>query len=182
MSQTADFMELREEDIVKHYPGALALLDGFDHSPRIAKPGDKATAPERSSGIGSRRAFRSTTPGLVTRRTQRAEGVRLLEAIEASEGGAGLTSPVQASVQTGLRRALAIALAVGEAFSERTGLVDLKRSNLEGALPADKKLPSPSCFLPKPLPSFTLSPTRPPIFWQATRRKSRWNWATSKRC
>ena len=139
MSQTADFMELTEDDIVKHYPGALALLEGFDHSPRIAKAASPERAEERSPGIGSRRAFRSTTPGLVTRRTQRAEGVRLLEAIEASEGGAGLTSPLQASVQTGLRRALAIALAVGEAFSERTGLGDLKRQNLEGALPGDRK-------------------------------------------
>ena len=37
MSQTADQMELREEDIRKHYPAALAMLDGFDHAPRIAK-------------------------------------------------------------------------------------------------------------------------------------------------
>jgi energy-coupling factor transporter ATP-binding protein EcfA2 len=38
-----------------------------------------------------------------------------------------------------LRRALAIALAAGENFAEQTGLVELKRENLSGALPADKK-------------------------------------------
>jgi hypothetical protein len=36
MSLTADQMELREEDIRKHYPAALAMLTGFDHAPRIA--------------------------------------------------------------------------------------------------------------------------------------------------
>ena len=35
MSQTADQMELREEDIAKHLDAALDMLDGFDHSPRI---------------------------------------------------------------------------------------------------------------------------------------------------
>lgn len=137
MSETADFMELREEDIVKHYPAALDLLDGFDHAPRIAKPAGKA-APERSPGIGGRRAFRSTTPGLVTRRTRRAEGVHILEAIAEMEGGTGLVSPVQAAVQTALHRAIAIALAISETFAESTGLADLKRLNLEGALPSDK--------------------------------------------
>ena len=137
MSETADFMELREEDIVKHYPAALDLLDGFDHAPRIAKQAD-TPAPERSPGIGGRRAFRSTTPGLVTRRTRRAEGVHVLEAIAQMDGGTGLVSPVQAGVQTALHRAIAIALAIAETFAESTGLADLKRANLGGALPADR--------------------------------------------
>ncbi|SMY06159.1 AAA family ATPase [Flavimaricola marinus] len=136
MSQTADQMELREEDIVKHYPAALAMLQGFDHAPRIASGGE-APAPERSSGIGTRRAFRSTTPGLVTRRTVRTEGVQILAQI-AELDGSGLISPVLAAVQNGLRRALAIALAVAEQYAERTGLADLKRANLAGALPADQ--------------------------------------------
>ena len=37
MSVTADQMELREADIEKHYAAALALLQGFDHTPRVAK-------------------------------------------------------------------------------------------------------------------------------------------------
>ena len=39
MSQNSDQMELREEDIRGHYAAALGLLDGFDHSPRIATGG-----------------------------------------------------------------------------------------------------------------------------------------------
>ena len=138
MSVTADLMELREEDIRKHYDAAVALLSGFDHAPRIAK-GGAAAAPERSAGLGTRRTFRSTTPGLVTRQTARPEGVQLLARIEAAEGDDPLVSPVQASVMSALRRALSIALAVGETFSDATGLGDLKRGNLQGTLAADRK-------------------------------------------
>jgi hypothetical protein len=136
MSLTADQMELREEDIRKHYPAALAMLTGFDHAPRIARA-TAAPGPEKSPGTGLSRQFRSTTPGLVTRAVARAEGVELLARIEA--GAEGLLSPVQAGVATGLRRAVAIALAMGEAYGARTGLADLKRANLAGALAPDKR-------------------------------------------
>lgn len=139
MSLTSDQMELREEDVVKHYPAAEAMLDGFDHTPRIASATAARPEQERSAGIGTRRRFRSTTPGLVTRRTARPEGVHLLERIEASDGGDVLTSPQQAGVMHALRRALAVSLAVGEAFGDQTALADLKRSNLAGDLPAARK-------------------------------------------
>jgi len=139
MSQTADTMELREEDIVKHYGAALTMLDGFDHTPRIAKARDAEPTRERSSGIGTHRRFRNTTPGLVTRRTARPEGVHLIERIQALNGEDALVSPLQSTVLHVLRRALAIALAVGENYAEATGLADLRRANLAGSLPADKK-------------------------------------------
>ncbi|MGZ9811004.1 ATP-binding protein [Pseudoroseicyclus sp. H15] len=138
MSQQGDLMELREEDIRAHYPAALALLEGFDHAPRIAK-GEPPAAPERSPGIGQRRAFRSTTPGLVTRRTTPARGVALLERIEAAGEDDGLLSPLKATVQSALRRALAIAMALGEAYAEATPLAELKRANLEGRLPEARR-------------------------------------------
>nr|WP_319948578.1 ATP-binding protein [uncultured Shimia sp.] len=133
MSLTSDQMELREEDIRKHYDAAVGMLNGFDHTPRIAKAA-QASTPERSAGIGTRRRFRTTTPGLVTRSTARPEGVHLIERIETTEVDDPLVSPRQATVLNGLRRALAIALAVGENFSEASGLSDLKRDNLAGAL------------------------------------------------
>ncbi len=140
MSIPADQMELREEDIVKHYPAAVAMLQGVDHTPRIAKANSSDAAPERSPGIRARPRFRSTTPGLVTRSTARPEGVRLVDRIEACDGGDALISPVQATVLQALRRALAIALAIGEAYSEQTGLDALKRENLEGRLPSSKSV------------------------------------------
>ncbi|MCK4713052.1 MAG: ATP-binding protein [Marinosulfonomonas sp.] len=138
MSMPSDQMELPEADIRKHYDAAASMLEGLDHTPRIAKP-KVSEAKEKSAGIGTRRRFRSTTPGLVTRSTARPEGVRLLERIEASDGTDPLTSPLQANVMHNLRRALAIALAVGEGFAEVTGLAALKRDNLEGTLAAGKK-------------------------------------------
>ncbi|MCA0870832.1 ATP-binding protein [Seohaeicola saemankumensis] len=139
MSLTSDQMELREADIVAHYPAAVALLDGFDHTPRIAEAIGPARTEERSPGVGTRRRFRSTTPGLVTRRTARPEGVHLIERIEAADGDDPLVSPAQATAMNALRRALAIALAVAETFGDQTALADLKRANLAGDLAPARK-------------------------------------------
>jgi hypothetical protein len=130
-------MELREADITKHYAAALALLQGFDHVPRVAS-GRAPEVVERSSGIGTRRRFRSTTPGLVTRSTARSEGVQILARIEGADGGEALISPLQATVMNALRRALAISMAVAEAYGEQVGLADLKRANLEGGVATSK--------------------------------------------
>lgn len=136
MSQSTGQMELREDDIRSHYAAALTLLQGFDHAPRIGAT--TAVAEEKSAGIGTRRAFRSTTPGLVTQRAPRSEGVHVIERINGLEAGDGLTSPLQAAVLQGLRRGIAVALAVADQYGERTGLADLKRANLQGGLPAAK--------------------------------------------
>lgn len=138
MSLTADTMELREDDIAKHYAAAVAMLEGFDHTPRIAKAKEKQTS-ERSSGVGTRRRFRSTTPGLVTRSSARPEGVHLIDRIRAADSDDPLVSPLQATVMHLLRRALAIALAVGESYADATGLAELRRNNFSGSLPADRK-------------------------------------------
>ncbi|MFV1441512.1 MULTISPECIES: ATP-binding protein [unclassified Phaeobacter] len=139
MSISGNQMELREEDIRKHYAAAAAMLEGFDHTPRIAKPAVEGKAPERSAGIGTRRRFRSTTPGLVTRSTARPEGVHLIARIEAADDDDPLTSPLQATLQHALRRALAVSLAMGEAYADVSGLGDLKRANLAGSLDAARK-------------------------------------------
>ncbi|WP_299618402.1 ATP-binding protein [uncultured Tateyamaria sp.] len=138
MSQVSDQMELREAEIVAHYPMALALLQGFDHAPRIGK-GAAAPVAERSPGVGTRRRFRSTTPGLVTRRTTPTGAVQLMATIEGSDGDDALMSPVQATVLNALRRAISIALAVAENYAGVSGLGDLKRANLEGAMPPARK-------------------------------------------
>jgi hypothetical protein len=131
-------MELREEDISKHVSVAQALLEGFDHAPRIGKAiGEEAA--EKSSGIATRRRFRSTTPGLVTRRRAVSGAVQLMARVEAADGDDALISPLQATVLHGVRRGIAIALAVAENFAEHSGLGDLKRANLEGSLPTARK-------------------------------------------
>ena len=86
MSKSGNQMELREEEIRAHYDAAFAMLDGFDHTPRLATP-TESSGVERSSGIDTRRRFRSTTRGMVTRSVARPKGVHLLERIEASDDG-----------------------------------------------------------------------------------------------
>jgi len=137
MSQTADQMELREEDIAKHLDAALGMLDGFDHSPRIGAAREDAIV-ERSSGIGVRRRFRSTTPGLSTKRVAAKEGVHLIDRIQSVGDEDALVSPLQATILQSVRRALALGLSVAEHYADRTGLADLKRANLEGSLPSGK--------------------------------------------
>lgn len=138
MSQTSDAMELREEDIADHIVMAQSLIEGFDHAPRIGKAGD-APAAERSSGIGTRRRFRSTTPGLVTQRRVASGAVQLIATVEGADGDDALMSPLQSTVLHALRRAIAIALAVAQNVAEQSGLGDLKRANLEESLPAARK-------------------------------------------
>ena len=136
MSTSQNLMEISEESILEKYSEAIEMLNGFDHSPRIAKPQEApATAPERSPGLGTRRRFRSTTPGLVTRSTAKAEGVNLMARIQGSDDGDPLPSPVQATVLQALRRAIATAKATGELYAEQTPLGDLMRLNKEGRLP-----------------------------------------------
>lgn len=134
---TRDTMELREETIRARYDAALALLTGFDHAPRLAKPLAETAATERSPGIGTRPRFRSTVPGMAARSTARPGGVRLLDRVEGS--GDGLISPLQAAALTALRRGLAIALALGETFAAQSALAELKKANLEGRLPEARR-------------------------------------------
>lgn len=137
---TRDTMELREDDIRAHYLAATEMLMGVDHTPRIATARFSVTAPEKSPGVAAMgRRFRSTTPGLVTRSTARAEGVRLLDRIAEKDEDDPLTSPVQAAVAQGLRRALAIALALGDEYARTTPLTELKKANLENRLAAERK-------------------------------------------
>jgi hypothetical protein len=134
MSNPSDLMELKESAIADKVPAAQSLLDGFDHTPRLAKARDVAPAPGRSPGLPGRRRFRSTTPGLVTQSTARAEGVNLIDRIGATTPEDALMSPVQAGVLHALRRSLAVALATVDQYADVTGLSALMKDNLEGRL------------------------------------------------
>jgi len=133
MSSPRDTMELREDAIRAHYAPALALLQGFDYAPRLTQPRSLDAASERSPGVPTRALFRSTTPGLVTRPTTRPGSVHLLDRIDAAAED-GLPTPAIATASQSLRRALAIALAMGQTFAERTGLTELKKANLASPL------------------------------------------------
>ncbi|MCB2134878.1 MAG: ATP-binding protein, partial [Rhodobacteraceae bacterium] len=137
MSAPQNEMELKEDEIRAHYMAATEMLMGVDHAPRLAQPKLTVTGPEKSPDVAAmQRRFRSTTPGLVTRSMARTEGVRLIDRMATTDDDDPLTSPLQAAAAHALRRSLSIALAMGEAFSGQTGLVELKKANLENRLPA----------------------------------------------
>lgn len=141
MSDSGNLMELKEELIREKYAAAEQFLNGFDHTPRLAKKqtAKSSGAKERSPGIGTRRRFRSTTPGLVTQSTARPEGVHLITRIEEADDGDNLVSPRQAHILQALRRALATGLLVSDQYAEQTGLSALMKDNLEGKLSSGKQ-------------------------------------------
>jgi len=134
--QTQAAMELPEARIRAQYPLALSWLERVEHAPRLGR-GTPAPLPEGSPGV-PRARFRSTTPGLAGRSAAPPGEVRLKDRIEAV-GGDDLASPAAATVLRDLRRALAIALALGEELSGRTGAAELKRANLEGRLAPERR-------------------------------------------
>ncbi|WP_371397603.1 ATP-binding protein [Fretibacter rubidus] len=146
MSNTSDLMPLKEDQIRQKYGVAIDLLTGFDHTPRLAKNKIDGSASgareERSPGVGTRRRFRSTTPGLVTQSTARPEGVRLIDRVHGADEDASLedalVSPIQASVLQALRRALATSMVVVDQYSDQTGLTALLKDNLQGSLAASR--------------------------------------------
>ena len=140
MTTSQNLMELKEDRIREKYSLAVAMLDGFDHTPRLAAKRDGEPARERSSGIGTRRRFRSTTPGLVTQSTARPEGVHLVNRIKGADAADPLTSPAQATVMQGLRRALAVAHLVSDQYADQTGLTELLKDNLAGNLERSKSV------------------------------------------
>ena len=95
MSQTSQItMELREDDIANTTPAATALLQGFDHTPRIAKAKDAPTANALQGHRHAAAVSQYHHPGLVTRRTARSDGVQLLARIEGADAviRSGLTA------------------------------------------------------------------------------------------
>ena len=139
MSDVSDQMELKENLIREKYSAAESLLNGFDHTPRLAKNTINealSRKDEKSSGIGTRRRFRSTTPGLVTKSTARPEGVRLVNRINRTDGAEDdpFISPVQAGILQNLRRALSTAMVVVDQYADNTGLTALLKDNLQGTL------------------------------------------------
>lgn len=138
MSNPSDLMEIKESAITEKVAAAQSLLDGFDHTPRLAKAKDIEPAAGKSAGIPGRRRFRSTTPGLVTQSTAKAEGVNLIARVEDTSPDDALMSPVQAGVLHALRRALATALTVADQYADATGLSALMKDNLQGKLSGGK--------------------------------------------
>lgn len=134
MSDPQNLMEIKEALILEKYSVVEAMMKSFDHTPRVASTIAPDPKPERSRGIGTRRRFRPTTPGLVTQSNARPDGVHIIKRINAADDDDPLTSPLQATVLHSMRRALATSEVVAEMYGHQTGLQELMRDNFGGVM------------------------------------------------
>ncbi len=133
-------MEIKEEDVRKHYAEAHLLLNGFDYAPRIAKTAaQSAPAPDEARALRRPRRFRSTTPALAASAAVSASGVRLIDRIQGIDTQDPLHSEIEAHILRALRRAIAVGEAMADLFGEQTALNQLKQQNLNGRLPDARK-------------------------------------------
>jgi hypothetical protein len=115
---------LREADIAKHLPVAQQMVT------RISV----VEAAPRESGVeiaGTRRRFVSTVSTAGMRTAREVEFAKTLAAISPSDS---MMSPAQHNALYKTRRAIAVALAVGELFSRQTGLDALHQRNAQAVL------------------------------------------------
>jgi len=119
---------LRDEDIDKHLAGAYQMLQ------RVA-----VTVDDRAEGqtplAGTRRRFVST---VATGGLKRSVPVSLIERISAVTPDDPMLTPAQHALIFGLRRGLAIGLAVAEVFARQTALENLKTENKSAPLQGER--------------------------------------------
>jgi len=146
MSDAKTAMEIKEDDIRKHYEAAFAALAEIDHAPRYAKEqAPRAEADLGASGPSSttfvRRRFRSTIPGVSPTVSERRPTAHasLVESVAAVEDDDPLPSEVQNHVLRVLRRGVAIGHAIVDLYGDITPLNKLKEANLVGDLGAAKQ-------------------------------------------
>ncbi len=141
MSDAKTAMELKEEDIRKHYPAAHTALAEIDHAPRYAEEIAPKAAAAPSSTTYTRRRFRSTIPGISSTLSERrpAAHASLIETVAAIEDDDPLPSEVQNHVLRVLRRGIAIGQAIVDLYGDITPLNTLKEANLVGDLNTAKQ-------------------------------------------
>ena len=136
MSDAKTAMELKEEDIRKHYAAAHTALSEIDHAPRYAEDAAPKAKAAPSSTTYVRRRLRSTVPGISPALGERrpAEHASLIETVAAIEDDDPLPSEVQNHVLRVLRRGIAIGHAIVDLYGDITPLNKLKEANLVGDL------------------------------------------------
>ncbi|MEP1209397.1 MAG: ATP-binding protein [Rhizobiaceae bacterium] len=119
---------LRESEIEKHRSVAQSLVTSFVQ----VKTGKSESQTEIA---GTRRRFVSTVSTAGTKHTHKVEFTKSISAIDPEDG---LMSLAQHGLLFKARRAVAVALAIGDKFAEQTGLDALTRKNLGGDLSGEE--------------------------------------------
>ncbi|MEC9343615.1 MAG: AAA family ATPase, partial [Pseudomonadota bacterium] len=124
MMMDAALITLREEDIAKHLATAQSLVT------RTVVV-EAASGKSKTEIAGTRRRFVSTVSTSGMKSSREVEFVKTLNAITPADS---MLSPAQHNVLFKTRRALAVALAVGDLFSRQTGLDALFTRNASAVL------------------------------------------------
>ncbi len=119
---------LRESEIETHRAVAQSLVTNFVQ----VKTGKTESQTEIA---GTRRRFVSTVSTAGTKHTHKVEFTKSIATINPEDG---LLSLAQHGLLFKTRRALAVALAIGDKFAEQTGLDALTRKNLAGDLSGEE--------------------------------------------
>ena len=114
---------LDEKDIAKHLSTAQSLVTRFV---LMETAGNKS----KTELAGTRRRFVSTVSTAGARSSREVEFVKTLSVISPEDS---LLSPVQHGILFKTRRALAVALALGDDYAVRTGLDALRKKNAASA-------------------------------------------------
>ena len=141
MTTAKNLMELKEEDILKHYDAAYSALADIDHAPRYAEDvPPKAAAAGETTRTYERRRFRSTVRGMspATMERRPSESRSLIETVLGIEPDDPLSSEAQNHVLRVIRRAVAVGHAMADVYGDVTPLNKLKEANLKSPLSGAK--------------------------------------------
>jgi len=119
---------LREDEIEKHLPVAQSLITRFV---QVTTGSNKS----KTELAGTRRRFVSTVSSAGAKSTSEVEFINTVSAINA---GDQMLSLAQHGLVYKTRRALSVALAVGDLFGEQTGLDAMTKKNASGSLGGDE--------------------------------------------
>lgn len=120
---------ISEDEISKHLATAQSLVTKFV---LLEARDDKS----KTEIAGTRRRFVSTVSTSGMKSSREIEFAKTLSSISPDDG---MLSPIQHNILFKTRRALAVALAVGEEFAKQTGLDSLRAKNASSALASDEE-------------------------------------------
>jgi len=115
---------LREDDIAKHMPVAQSLVTRFV---QITTGSHKS----KTEIAGTRRRFVSTVSSVGSKSTNEVEFEKTVSALRPDDR---MLSIAQHGLVYKTRRAIAVAMAIGDLFGEQTGLDALIKKNAAGSL------------------------------------------------
>lgn len=132
-----NLMEIKEADILKHYPSVFELVKGFSYVPKTKK--DSGMKESVSDTTYVRRTKRSSVAGVSS--SAPTSGVALLKTIEnVDHDDDPLITEAQSHIVRVVRRGMAIASEIVDIFGNTTNLNRLKDANATGRVSEQERI------------------------------------------